>query len=181
MAALAVPGSAVAQAFTHPDAAHDVQRFDVSTRAITKAKHNRAVDVVRIRLSYTDKRLLTAVWLRSGTVGRSWLMEGQIHTGSTAFVWDATRSGSGKILTLRDASGAQIACTGLGLDIKRRKGRVMVSVPSSCLAVPDAVKEGVLFGTESTDTVFYLDDALQKRGVNADGVLALSRKLHRDR
>jgi hypothetical protein len=39
----------------------------------------------------------------------------------------------------------------------------------------------MVFGIWTSDTVSYYDDALQKRGLDTDGKLALSRRLHRNR
>jgi hypothetical protein len=181
VAALAVPCSAVAQTVTHQDATHDVQRFNVSTDAVTKARHNRAVDIVRTRLTYTNQNLTTTLWLRRGRVGHDWLMVGEVHTGSTHFEWDASQDGTGKSLILYGGKGSQVACDGLALAVKHRKGRLTMTVPSSCLGRPDALREGALFSIQTTDTVSYWDDALQRRGFHADGDVALSRKLHRNR
>jgi hypothetical protein len=180
-AALAVPGAAVAQTTTHRDASHDVQRYNVSTGAMSTLRHNRSVDVVRTRLTYGVKRLTSTVWLRSGQVGRNWFIKGVVRTGSTQFEWDASQSGASKTKILMNRTGAQVACAGLTLHVKHGKGRVSMSVPSSCLGKPDRLREGILFGTQPTDTVFDWDDALQKRGVGTDGELAMSHRLHRGR
>jgi hypothetical protein len=111
VAALALPGSAMAQTRTHHDAAHDVQRYDVVSGKITTARHNKSVDVVRARLSYSRPSLTSTVWLRSGKVGHHWLMSGKIRTGSKPFAWDASQDGTSKTLILRNGTtGAEIAC-----------------------------------------------------------------------
>lgn len=180
VAALAAPGAAVAQTFTHRDAVHDVQRYDVSTRTFTNAWRNRSVDIVQVRLSYSRKSLTGTAWLRSGEVGPNWMMVGRIRTWSARFEWDATADRSGHTLALFEGN-AQIACDGLSLHVKRHKGRLRVTVPASCLGSPRAVRAGMVFGIWTSDTVSYYDDALQKRGLDTDGKLALSRRLHRNR
>ncbi len=177
-AVLTLPLAATAQTRKHQDAAHDVQRFDVSTQKISNAPHNRSVDVVRTRVAYS-KSLRSSIWLRSGTVPRSWSMEGKIHSPSGSFEWDATRDRSGHTLILMHANGGQVACNGLALHVKRAQGRVTITLPSRCLGRPAVLREGMLFAVQVTDTVAYYDDAFRTRGFNTHGVLALSHRVHR--
>jgi hypothetical protein len=179
VAALAVPGAAVAQTYAHQDAQHDVQRYLLSSGKVENARHNKATDIVRARLSYSKNGLTSTVWLRSGKVGRSWLMSGPVHTGSTHFDWSASQDTSGKVLDLRDSNGASIACDGLAVRVAHRKGRVAMTVPASCLGKPDWVKAGVAFSVQPNDTTLLIDDGLQKRGLTTESTFSLSPKLHR--
>lgn len=180
VAVLAVPGSAFAQTFTHRDATHDVQRYRIPS-TLTDAPHNKAADIVRTRLSYSRNALVSTVWVRSGKVGKSWLLDGQVRTRSTHFEWFAAQSPSGRIVQLQDANGAQIACDGLTIHVSHRKGRVGTTVPASCLGAPAAVREGVAFDIQRNDTTQFADDGLQKRGLTRQGpTLALSPKLRKN-
>jgi hypothetical protein len=179
VAALAVSGAAVAQTYTHQDAKHDVQRYLLSSGKIENVPHNKATDIVRARLSYSKDGLTSTVWLRSGKVGDSWLMSGPVHTGSTHFDWSASQDPSGKVLELRDAHGASVACDGLDVRVAHRKGRVAMTVPTSCLGTPDWVKAGVAFSVQPSDTTLLIDDGLQKRGLTKEPTFSLSPKLHR--
>lgn len=182
VAALAVPGSAVAQTFAHRDATHDVQRYTLPGGTLTNAPHNKAADIVRTRLTYTNRGLESTIWLRKGEVGRNWLLDGQVHTGSTHFEWFASQSSSSTVALIYDADGAQVACDRLKTHVSHRKGRVGTRIPASCLGSPAAVREGVAFDIPATDTTQFADDALQKRGLTQQGPsLALSPKLHRNR
>ena len=179
VAVLAVPGSAVARTFTHRDATHDVQRYRISS-TLTNAPHNKAADIVRTRLSYSRNGLVSTVWLRSGKVGKNWLLNGQVRTRGTHVEWFAALSPSGKVVQLQDANGARIACDGLTIRVSHRKGRVGTTVPASCLGAPAAVREGVAFDIQRSDGAQFADDGLQKRGLTKQGpTLALSPKLHR--
>lgn len=182
VAALAVPGPAVAQAFAHRDATHDVQRYMLPSGTLTNAPHNKAVDIVRTRLSYTNRGLESTVWLRKGEVGRNWLLDGQVRTGTTHFEWYASQSSTSTVALVYDADGAQVACDRLKVHVAHHKGRVGTRVPASCLGSPAAVREGVAFDIPASDTTQLADDALQKRGLTEQGPnLALSPKLHRNR
>ncbi len=181
VAVLAVPGSAFAQTFTHRDATHDVQRYRIPS-TLTNAPHNKAADIVRTRLSYSRNGLVSTVWLRSGKVGRNWLLDGQVRTGSTHFEWFAAQSPRGKVVQLQDANGARIACDGLAIHVSHRKGRVGTTLPASCLGAPAAVREGVAFDIQTNHNTQFADDGLQKRGLTKQGpTLALSPKLHQNR
>ena len=181
VAVLAVPGSAFAQTFTHRDATHDVQRYRIPS-TLTNAPHNKAADIVRTRLSYSRNGLVSTVWLRSGKVGRNWLLDGQVRAGSTHFEWFAAQSPRGKVVQLQDANGARIACDGLAIHVSHRKGRVGTTLPASCLGAPAAVREGVAFDIQTNHNTQFADDGLQKRGLTKQGpTLALSPKLHQNR
>ena len=83
---------------------------------------------MRTRLSYSRNALVSTVWVRSGKVGKSWLLDGQVRTRGTHFEWFAAQSPSGRIVQLQDANGAQIACDGLTIHVSHRKGRVGTTV-----------------------------------------------------
>lgn len=175
VAALALPGAASAATFTHDDATHDVQRYDDSSMQVQNWPQNKQTDVTKTRIVYTRPELQTTVWVRSGRIGDTWLLAGQLRTSVGEFSWEADISPMGKSLVLEDQDGEHLKCA-MSRHAASKKGRVTVRVPRSCLGNPVWVKEGVGFAINRSGHQF-VDDGLRKAGLTAKGILKLSPRL----
>jgi hypothetical protein len=176
-AALALPGAALAQTFDHRDPAHDVQHYHASDGTVSNAPHNKTADITRTRLTYTKHHLESTIWVRSGSIPDSWLMAGTIHTTSDSYSWFGSTDSTGTaVFSLEDSSGT-VTCD-FSHDVAKAKGRITVTIPSSCLSKPRWVKAGAAYALSKKNNDQLADDGLQKRGLTANATLALSPKLH---
>lgn len=178
-AALALPGVAVAATYTHRDATHDVQRYNLGDRTLVRADHNRSADITKVSISYTRRTLDTVFWVRSGSVRSDWLYEAQIRTSDhTRFELDLSVGTPDHRFELKDSSGTDVVCDGMTRHVARAKSRIRVTVPSSCLHRPDWVRSSAAFGYTVKDSHQFADDGLRKRGLTEDPRFALTPRLH---
>src|SRR5699024_10412552 len=70
--AVVVPTAAQAASYTSRVATHDVQRFDFSTDAFSRADHNQRADITPATFTFTRHTLTTVLHLRSGSIGDQW-------------------------------------------------------------------------------------------------------------
>jgi hypothetical protein len=181
LAALGIPGASYAESFKHQDATHDVQRFDVSTETVSRADHNKAADIVKSKLAYTQHHLAATVWVRGGSIENSWIAAGTLHVkGGDDFQWYGGHNpmGPGTSFQLMDSDGNPVTCD-FGHDVAHHKGRLTVTIPASCVGKPDWLKASIAYGYFTSQGDQMADDGLQKRGLQVNSTFALSPKLHR--
>jgi hypothetical protein len=176
--AVLVPTAAQAASYTHRDATHDVQRFDFSTDAFSRADHNKRADITTATFTYTRHTLTTVLHLRSGSIGDQWAYGGRIRTSTgRELVVNIQIPPTEKLVELETRHGDRLSCDGLTRHAARSKGRLTVTVPSSCLGHPRWVRAGAAYGYTVNDNHQFGDDALQKRRLTADSRYGLSPRL----
>ncbi len=170
------PGRA---SFRHRDDSHDAQNYDPANGHVSRADGSRAADIVQTRLHYTSDQLTSRVTVRSGSIADRWIAGGRLHVaGGEEYSWSGrNHHGSGVAFTLRNSDGDKVACDIAG-DIARRRGRLTVSIPTSCFGSPAWVKAGIAYGVQKTKARRVADDGLRRRGLRENSKLALSPRLH---
>jgi hypothetical protein len=77
-----------------------------------------------------------------------------------------------------DSGGSPVTCD-IGHDVAHAKGRLTVTIPSSCFGTPDRVKASIASGYYTKGGDQLADDALQKRGLTVTSSFTLSPRLDR--
>jgi hypothetical protein len=178
-AVLVVPATAHAATYTHRDATHDVQRFDLGAETFSRAPHNKRADITTSSFTYTKHSLITVLRLRSHSIGDSWAYGGRIRTSSGDELRVSIRiTPTEKFVELQTRQGDQVPCDGLHRHAARSTGRLTVTVPSSCLGRPRWVRAGAAYAYTVRDNHQFGDDALQRRRLSTNSRFALTPELH---
>jgi hypothetical protein len=139
LALAATPAVGFADTLTHSDPAGDVQRQDFSSgeTVVTDATHNTNVDIVRITIAHTTKRITAKVKVRD-LAHQRWGFFSRIKASgrnySADVLWD------GDVTVRHQYVGPEIRCPNASASINHDKSTVAVRIPTACLKNPRWVR-----------------------------------------
>ena len=182
-AALLVPSAAQAEEVVTEDPAGDAVRVvpapvDGSGEdEIVPAPENATTDVVRTVVDHSATRVRVSIRLRELGSGRAYYGVLQIRTPAGSYEVEAERLGRNPRLDMT-RRGHTVDCARLRATSDRDRARVVVTVPTACLASPRWVQLGigvVRVETTTTETgaeevVALADDAHRPGTIHTDAL-----------
>ena len=155
-AVLLLPSSAHAEEVVTEDPAGDAVRVigapvdGPGEDEIVPAPENTTTDVLRTVVDHSASRVRVTIRLRELGSGRSYYGVLQVRTPDGTYEVEAERLGRDPKLDMTHRNGA-VDCARLRASSDRARARVVVTIPTACLASPRWVQMGV--GIVSVETM----------------------------
>lgn len=158
LVAIAVPASAEAAAWRHPDATRDVRRLGLDDDPAGRPSRSSAADLIRLRVVHGAEWVVVTIGVRDLKPGPKGVFVEYRTEAPGRFKAELVRLDDYRTFRLTH-DGEAVACDDLREKRDSRADTVRISVPRSCLGYPDTVRVGAGMFTQAARGT-RADDAL---------------------